>query len=147
MNVYPMWWDKTITVYNKFQDPQTQVIKWYRTVLDNCFWKNQFQRLTVGGVEVETDSIICRVPESASFKQKQLWNKVPNDLKSNYFTFAQGDIIILGEVEDEINEYQSGSRSSELIEKYKWQGCMVVDRLNINVGAGLGLPHYRVEGV
>lgn len=147
MNDYPMWWNTTITVYNKYQDPQTQIIRWYRTTLDNCFWQNRFQRMKVGGVEVETDAIICRVPESAAFKQKQVWNSTPSDLKSNYFTFAQGDIIVNGEVSDEIDEYRNGYRSSDLVEKYKWQGCMIVDRLNINVGIGLGLPHYHVEGV
>lgn len=37
MNSYPIWWDTDLTIYNKFTDPQTQLIKWYRTVLTNCF--------------------------------------------------------------------------------------------------------------
>ncbi len=147
MNDYPMWWDKKITVYNKYLDPQTQVVRWYKTVLDNCFWQNHFQRFKMGDVEVQSDSIICRIPENAIFMEKHLWDKVPNDLMGNYFTLAQGDIVIKGEVDDTINEYESGSRSSDFIEKYKWQGCMVIDRVNINTGLGLGLPHYHIEGV
>lgn len=147
MNDYPMWWSQTITVYNKYEDSQTQVIRWYRTVLDNCFWQNHFQRLKMGDMEVETDNVICRIPENESFREKYLWVKIPNDLMSNYFTLAQGDIIVKGNVDDEINEYQSGTRSSDLIQKYKDLGCMVVDKVNNNTGIGLGLPHYHVEGV
>lgn len=147
MSDYPMWWNKTITVYNKFKDPQTQIIRWYRTVLNNCFWQNNFQRFKMGDVEVKSDSILCRIPENGSFKEKHLWVKIPNDLMGNYFTLAQGDVVILGEVEDEINEYQNGSRSSDVVAKYKDQGCMVIDKFSNNTGLGLGLPHYHIEGV
>lgn len=144
---YPIWWDTTITVYNRFEDPQTQVVRWYRTVLENCFWKNDFQRLKMGDVEVKTDSVVCRIKENPKFLEKQDWVLQPNDKMSQYFTLAQGDIIVRGEVADEINEYQAGYRSSNIIEKYKWQGCILIDRVSINTGAGRGLPHYHVEGV
>ena len=144
---YPIWWDTTITIFNKYEDAQTQIITWYRTVLDNCFWKNDFQRLKMGDVEVRTDSIICRIPENSKFLEKQNWDKVPNDKMNNHFTIAQGDIIIRGNVDEEINEYASGKRSSDIIEKYKWQGCMIVDRVTIDTGIGRGLPHYHVLGV
>ena len=39
MNVYPIWWDTTVTIYNKIQDPQTRVVSWQRTVIPNGFWK------------------------------------------------------------------------------------------------------------
>lgn len=147
MSNYPVWWDTTITVFNKYEDIQTGVIRWYKTTLSNCFWKNDFQRLKMGEVQVQTDGIVCRIPENEKFLEKQDWVNIPNDMMANYFTLAQGDIIVRGQVDEDIDEYMSGKRSSDFIEKYKWQGCMVVDRLSINVGIGRGLPHYHVEGV
>lgn len=145
--MYPKWWSDTITVFNKYEDTQTGIVHWYKTVLKNCFWKNDFQRLKMGDIQVQTDSIICRIPESNKFMEKNNWINVPNDKMSNYFTFDTGDIIIKGYIEDDIDEYTSGSRSSDIIEKYKSFGCMVVDRLSINTGVGRGIPHYHVEGV
>ena len=34
---YPVWWETTITVYNKFIDEQTQLVHWYRNVVTDCF--------------------------------------------------------------------------------------------------------------
>lgn len=144
---YPAWWDTQVTIYNKYEDPQTQIIKWYKTVIDECFWKNNFQRLKLGDIEVNTDGVICRIKENSKFLEKQDWVKLPNDEMSNYFTLSQGDIIIRGNVSDNIDEYTSGIRSSDIIEKYKWQGCIVIDMVVINTGVGRGLPHYHVEGV
>ena len=53
-----------------------------------------------------------------------------------------------GEVTDEIDEYASGFRSSDILTKYKKRGeCMVIDRCAVNVGPGRGLEHYYVKGV
>lgn len=147
MSDYPKWWASTITIFNKYEDSQTGIIKWYRTVVDNCFWKNQFQRFKMGDVEVQSDTIICRIPEKLNFKEKYLWDNVPNDQKASYFTLAQGDIVIKGDIEEDIDEYTSGHRSSDVIEKYKTLGCMVIDRISNNTGVGLGIPHYHIEGI
>ena len=39
MNNYPSWWDTTITIYNKYENTQTQLVVWHKHVLHNCFWK------------------------------------------------------------------------------------------------------------
>lgn len=147
MTKYPDWWVDTVTIFNKYQDPQTSVIRWYRTVVDGCFWKNDFQRLKVGQIEVSTDSIICRIPEKDNYLDKHVWLTIPNDMKSNYFTLSEGDIVVRGNIQEGINEYNSGERSSDFITKYKSLGCMILDRISINTGTGKGIPHYHVEGV
>lgn len=147
INYYPIWWDTSVTVYNKYEDPQTNIITWHKTVIDDCFWQNNFNRYKMGEVEIQSDSIICRIKEDSRFLEKQDWVKIPNDKMNNYFTLSQGDIIIKGNVDEDIDEYTSGKRSSDIIAKYKWQGCMVIDKLSINTGLGRGLPHYHVEGV
>lgn len=147
MNNYPAWWDTTITIYNKFTDPQTNVVTWYRTVIDNCFWKYVGDKIKIGEVVLETDNTICRIPKNSSFLRKYEWEALSNYEMSNYFTLGIGDIIVDGAVDDVINEYVKGQRSNDLITKYKArQGCIRIDAVSINVGAGRGNEHYLIRG-
>ena len=147
-NIYPEWWETTVTIYNKFTDPQTKVVKWYRTVIEGAFWKYVSEKLIIGNTVLETNNTICRIRKDDRFIEKYLWLNIPNDEMDEYFTLGKGDIIIKGEVEDEINEYQSGNRSTDLISKYKeLQGCITVDEFSINVGAGRCNEHYLVKGI
>lgn len=146
MSNYPEWWNTTITVYNKFEDQTTRIITWYRTVLQNCFWKYTGNKIVVGETTLETNSTMCRVPVHPAFLERYLWNNTAD--KSTCFTLGTGDIIIKGEVNDEINEYASGYRSSDILTKYKKCGeCMVIDKCAMNTGLGRGLEHYYVKGV
>ena len=147
-NHYPAWWDTTITVYNRHENPETGIVTWYHTVIPNCFWKYVGDKITVGETVLETNNIICRIPKDDKYLDKYEWNNLPNDEMGNYFTLGQGDIIVKGEVVDVINEYQSGQRSTDLLQKYKnLQGCMEVQELAVNVGAGRCNEHYYVKGV
>ena len=146
--IYPEWWDTTVTIYNKFTDPLTQVVTWYRTVVDGVFWKYVGDKVTVGQTVLETNNIICRIRKDDRFLPKHEWVKKPNDKMSDYFTLSKGDIIIVGNVKDTVDEYQSGKRSNDLLKKYKdAQGCMSIERIAINVGAGRCNEHYYVKGV
>lgn len=147
MSNYPDWWADTITIYNRVEDVQTQVVKWYRHVVNNCFWKNVGNKVHIGDVTLETNDIICRIPKSDEFLEKYKWLNIPNDHMEDYFTLGEGDIIIKGEVDDEINEYEKGKRSSDLIAKYKkLQGCMEIQQVANNTGTGLPIEHYHVRG-
>ena len=148
MSNYPVWWETTVTVYNKYEDAQTQLITWYRTVVNNCFWKYVGDKVTIDKTVLETDNTICRIPEDARFLEKYQWVAVPNDKMSNFFTLGRGDILVKGEVDDIINEYQTGHRSTDFLSKYKeLQGCMVIEEVAINIGSGRNNPHYFVKGV
>lgn len=147
-NNYPSWWNTTITIYNKYTDPQTQLVKWYRHKVDGVFWKYSGNKVVVGSTVLETKDIICRIRKDDSFKEKHEWINIPNDEMSQYFTLAQGDIIVKGEVDDEINEYTSGTRSTDLKKKYKnLQGCLEIQEWANNTGGGRGNEHYYVKGL
>ena len=146
MSNYPAWWNTTITVYNKYEDPATRRITWHRTVLNNCFWKYTGNKIVVGETALETNTTICRIPLHPAFLEKYEWNNVSD--KSKYFTLGTGDILVRGDIADTIDEYNSGCRSSDILTKYKkLQGCMVVEQCAINTGLGRGLEHYYVKGV
>lgn len=147
MNNYPIWWDTTITLYNKFINPETGVVTWYRTKLDNCFWLDRSQQAKLGEVYLDSHNIICRIPENARFKEKFEWVTVPNNEKDQYFTLSPGDIIIKGNINIDIDEYAQGRRSSDLLTNTQDRGNMTVDNFNINIGPGRGLPHYHITGV
>lgn len=145
---YPKWWNTTITIYNKYTDTQTDVVSWFRHTIDNCFWKYTGDKVNVGETVLETNNIICRVPEQNDFLERYQWENLTNDGMSAYFTISPGDIIVKGNVEDIVDEYNKGHRSTDLIEKYKrLQGCMEVQEVAINVGGGRNNPHYYVKGI
>lgn len=148
MNIYPEWWDTTITIYNKFTDPQTRVISWYKHTLDGCFWKYTGDKITIGETVIQTNNTICRIPISEEYLDRYAWESLTNDKMSEYFTIGVGDILIKGEVDDIIDEYTSGHRSSDILAKYKkLQGCIVIETFSVNVGPGRCAEHYYIKGV
>lgn len=148
MNNYPVWWNQSITVFNRFDDPATHRITWYKSKVDGCFWKYTENRLTVGETVLESAVTLCRVPVSESFKERYEWESLQPAQRSKYFTFGPGDIVIKGAVDDVVDEYTAGRRSSDLLTKYrKLQGCMTVQRCAVNTGEGRGNEHYLVKGV
>lgn len=146
MSNYPAWWNTTITVFNKYEDPATRRITWYKTVVHNCFWKDTGNKIIVGETTLDTNATICRIPSNSSFIENYQWNEAPD--KAQYFTLNSGDILIKGNVSDDIDEYVSGKRASDILAKYhKLQGCMVIEKWSISDYPGVGIPHYYVKGV
>ena len=144
---FPVWWDTTITIYNKYTDTQTQLVSWYRNVVTDCFWKLDGSTVKVGDVTLDSKSIICRIPKDDKFLEKQEWIKLPNDQMGNYFTLAPGDIIVKGECPQEIDEYTSGHRSTDLLGRYReYQACMEITEYSNNDGIGRNNRHYLVRG-
>lgn len=147
-NHYPQWWNTTVTIYNRYEDPLTNVVSWHRHVIKGTFWKYSGDKVVIDKVVLDTKNVICRIRKDNSFLERHEWVKIPNDQMKNYFTLSQGDIIVKGEVTDEINEYTSGTRSSDLKKKYKsLQGCMEIQEWSNNTGGGRGIEHYYARGI
>lgn len=153
MSNFPFpWWDKTLTIYNKYVDPTTQRVSWYRTYVKNCFWKAENIMFSMGrygvstiGVVTENKNIICRIPKNKKFLDKRAWRNLAD--KSTNFTLANGDIIVLGQVDDVIDEYTAGQRSTDLLARYKEDdACLEIDTYIDNCHTGINLEHYRVVG-
>lgn len=147
MNDMFPWWDTTITIFNCYEDPQTHIITWFKSTVNDCFWKNTGNRISINGVALDTDNTIVRIPKDTRYIEKFLWEKLPSDEKSSHFTLSVGDIVVKGEVEDTVNEYVSGHRSTDILKKYKGlQKCLVIDQSSDNSGIGRGKPHYFISG-
>lgn len=147
MTYVPPWWEKEITVYNRYEDKVSNVVTWYRRNIPNCFWAYEGNQLTVGNTVIETNTTICRIPQNKKYKERYQWESLSTDEKSKYFTLGTGDIIILGNVSDLVDEYASGHRSTDLINKYKdLQGCIRIQNVANNTGTARCIPHYLVRG-
>ena len=57
----PIWWDTTLTIFNKYEDPLTQVVTWHKHILTKCFWKYVGDKVQINQVTLETNNIICRI--------------------------------------------------------------------------------------
>lgn len=148
MSNFPFpWWDKTITIYNRYVNPTNQRVSWYRTVVKECFWKcTNTVYVSGNNAAFNTKAIICRIPKNKRFVDKQAWKAL--DDKTTRFTLGNGDIIILGEVNDVIDEYVAGLHSTDLLTKYKeFDACLQVDTYVIDDYTGVGLEHYKVIGI
>lgn len=144
--IYPSWWNTTITLFNKYEDPQTQVIRWFKHTITGCFWSYTGNKVKINSVSLDTSSTICRIREDSSYMPKYQWEQLPNDTMGNFFTLGRGDIIVKGEISDEIDEYTTGHRSTDLLSKYaKYQECIDVGTIADNTGGGRNNPHYRVS--
>lgn len=146
MNHYPKWWNTTVTLYNKYTGEDKKV-KWYRTVLENCFYRHTLDKITVGNTTIASNVSVCRIRVNDSFINRDEWMKLLDSEKDEHFTLCTGDIIVAGETEFEIDEYTNGKRSSDLIKQYReYPGCFTIETVNINVGGGRGNEHYHVRG-
>lgn len=145
-NYYPTWWDKTLTLYNKYTASDGQVT-WYRTVLESCFWKYTGEEVRVNDSTLSTKDTTCRIPniQKVDYVPKDVWNGLED--KSNNFTLGRGDILVLGKVTDTISEYTRGQRSTDLLNKYKERGCVEINEYRDNTGGGRVNEHYFVRGI
>ena len=147
MNNYPEWWNTTITLFNKYTDKVTNKTYWYKHVIDDCFYDHTIDKVVVGRTTIESNTSICRIRVNDLFVNKKDWNALSDADKKSHFTLCAGDIIVADVVEEDIDEYTTGHRSSELIKQFKeWPGCFTVETASINVGGGRGNEHYLARG-
>lgn len=126
MSNYPEWWENKVTLYHKEEDSATHVVSWTKTVYSNCFWHTVTRRTLVDGNVVDLRKAVVRIPGTS-------------------FNINDGDIIVKEEISDVINEYQTGSRSTDLVNKYKQQGCIKVQFFKLNTMSGFSSPHCYIE--
>lgn len=96
---YPKWWNDTITVYNKYLD-NDRIAKFQRKVITGCFYSTRLITNTQNGDILIPSNYGVRVRENKDYVSYMEWT--PNE--EGKFTFNAGDIIIKGNVEDEIDD-------------------------------------------
>lgn len=146
MENYGDWWSTTITLYNKVID-ENKKVKWYRHVIDDCFYSQVLDTLSKTNSILDSYISICRIRKSENYVGKRRYNDMSDDERENYFTLSSGDIIVAEDVDFEIDEYSDGQRSSDMLKLYREDpGCFIVKQRSNNTGKGRGNPHYVARG-
>lgn len=122
--MYPEWWNRTVTLYNKYKDENNKV-KYNRVVVDGCFVSRGTLKQLNGTISINDSSYVCR------FRYK-------DDLKIN-----TGDIIITKVVEDEIDENDVNKTSNKLLKKYLDESFVVK---NTKINLDIDPKHYYASG-
>ena len=133
--------DKKITIYNQWFDPQTKVTSWHKTVVDGASWSGG-QRVKVGEGLTSSDGYSVRIPykalESVSSVFLERDQYVSLEDPEGFYTAQNGDTVILGEgpeVEKNIAEVTK-----------RFTNCFTVTAVNTSSLLRL-LSHLRLEGV
>ena len=146
MSDYPFWWDKTITIYNRIQDTTTSKVTWSSCVLTECFWQYRNNVNYVNNVKMEVKDVICRIPKKENYTPLETWKTLTEF--DGLFTLRNGDVIILGEVSDEVDEYTRGKHMTDVLNKYKEVNRAIqIESFTDDTGVGLCAEHYKILGV
>ena len=148
MSNYPYWWDKTITIYNRIHDTTTGRVTWNRCVLTNCFWKYINTTNYVNNVKIQTKEVICRIPKSENYVSLEIWMTLKEDEFKDKFTLRNGDVLILGEVSDTVDDYTKGEHMTDVLSKYKEiNRAIQIENFTDDTGNGLYAEHYNIKGI
>ncbi|MEA4899320.1 MAG: hypothetical protein VB065_14050 [Eubacteriales bacterium] len=135
----------TVTLYNRREGKDANgrtVVTWHRTVQHNCFWTRRTVRAIENGNVKIGEVLVCKIPESPAYLPPDEWATLTDP--TGRFTLWAGDIIVLGDVPDEIGPSLT---ESALRMKYARRGLMVVTSAKDRCISGAGLRHYLAEGV
>lgn len=127
-----------ITVYNHKYNKDTRLDDWSRTVIHGVhFYVDNKVAIVDNGLK-SADIYKVRIPEDAVCEKGFLPDDqyASRDDVSQFWTLQDGDIIVLGVCEDEIE------RPADLKEK-KGRYCTIMSWSDNRFG---GLPHWRVCG-
>lgn len=129
----------TITLYNKYEDRSNgpTVTVWKKTVLENCYFGAVSGKTLSDTTLSEQNNFVCRIPEYDAFTENYSG-------ADNTFTLQPGDIIVKGNISEEISDVR-GLRSSDLLRKYAGKS-FIVKCVSINTDIPFD-KHYRVSGV
>nr|WP_295278014.1 hypothetical protein [uncultured Blautia sp.] len=161
----------TITLYNRIQaaDSDDKVERWKKTVLHKCFWKSKISTSFNGTQANVQNTYVVRIPENENYlpyreliKGKFLehdWKDTEGGvildtsgsaivlLKKiiDGFTVSVGDIVVLGECEDDITG-ASGQTAAQILNRNK-PNAFKVTAFSDNTGHFASLSkHYRLGG-
>lgn len=116
-NIY----NQTITILNKLKRPDSLTGKdvWYKTVIHDAVWYTDSAR-SAGNHDVYIGSYITiLIPFHKEYLDYLEWRKPGN--QDNFFTFSNGDYVIKGIMEEEVN----ADNIVKTLEKYGENVCFV----------------------
>lgn len=127
-----------ITVYNKYYDLPSDADKYQKTVIKGVNWQGKRNGTVSDKGLLLADSTLIFIDKLDNYVSPKRFAKLSDLERLNYFTFAQGDKIVKGEVDFEITGV-SPNRIADLESEFD----DVIDIKSVNELSG----HFEVEGV
>lgn len=127
-----------ITIYNRYYDNSLGADRYQRTVIKGVNWQGKRNGTVSDKGLLLANSTLIFVDKLDNYVSAKRFAKLQPDERENYFTFAQGDKIVKGEVEFEITGIKP-YRISDLENEFD----DVIDIKSVNELSG----HFEVEGV
>lgn len=109
----PHWWNQRITLYKKTTSKidEKTIVSWNKSWHNNCFYGETKKQILNGTTIQYLSQVFARIPGN--------------------IVLSQGDIIVKGTINDELDEYVAGFRSNDLLNKYKGN-CFIVNTAKDN---------------
>lgn len=134
--------NKTVTIYNclKAKDTEDRKAQWWKKTLHNCSWTGDIKTGQKERTDqTKTPETVVRIPpqETLDCMPYSEWKNSP----SSAFTLNAGDVVILGECDDDITGV-SPDTASEFISRHN--DCIMIKAVKDNTRT-LGFKHYKVS--
>lgn len=135
----------TITLYNclKATDSPDRKDHWYRTVLNNCYYKAAVSRVDSGTSAGARNTYVVRIPKNPNYLPYAEWVKLSMEQRNRYFTMNLDDVIVYSDCKEEITG-ESGMTAVQLMKRKK-PDAFKVTACSDNTRAPAE-KHYRLGG-
>ena len=134
----------TITIWNCLKgadNPAGTGDVWYKRVLTGCFFKVVTSQVNSGLNSNMAGAYVCRIPSSLLYVPYVQWVAKAANVRANFFTARNDDIVVLGSSADTITNV-SPNTSAQILAKNKPTAFKVTV---VSDNAGID-PHYRLGG-
>lgn len=135
----------TVTLYSclKSKDSDDKREQWVRTVLKGCFFKAEMMENQNGVEATKRNSYTVRIPQSNKYYPYHLWKDLVIKGRKGVFTVTEGDIVVLGDCNDEITG-ATPNTAVEVLRRHK-PNAFRVTAFADNTSHRMG-KHYRLGG-
>ena len=127
-----------ITVYNKYYDAANDIDKYQRTVIKDVNWQGKRNGTVSDKGLLLADSTLIFIDKLDKYVSPKKFAKLSPEERTNYFTFAQGDKVVKGEVTFEVTGIKP-NRIADLESEFD----DVIDIRSVNILSN----HFEIEGV
>lgn len=135
-------YNATITLYNclRAKDSPGKKDVWKKTVLPGCFFKATMTVAQNGTEATYSNAYTARIPQNEQYMDYRSWVEAGG---TSGFTVSDGDIVVLGECQDEITG-ESPNMASQVLIRNK-PNAFKVTAFSDNTRHIAG-KHYRLGG-
>lgn len=135
----------TVTIWNRYRDPNTKKDSWYRHVVQNCSWESEIISGVNGTGAVTGSAYTVQIDQNPNYRDKRTWDALDATGKVLYFTLTPGELIALGDVAFTIDGIAGHTESDAKI-------ALTPDIFTIKVVGDetesyKRAPHYEIAGV